>query len=64
MQGSSQSEEKTSLPNACRGLGIIGITNFRPGSFSSGKAGTQLQSEISLGWVKRDLMLMTSFGSD
>jgi hypothetical protein len=61
MQGSSQSEEKTSLPNACRGLGI---TNFRPGSFSSSKAGAQLQSEISPGWVKRELMLMTSSGGD
>jgi len=61
MQGFGQSEEKTSLPNACRGLGI---TNFRSDSSSSGEASTQLQSEISPGWVKRDLMLMTSFGSD
>jgi hypothetical protein len=59
MQGSGQSEEKTSLPNACIGLGI---TNFRSGSFSSGDACTQLQSEISPGWVKRVLMLMTTSG--
>jgi hypothetical protein len=31
--------KKTSLPNACRGLGI---TNFGSGSFSSGEAGAQL----------------------
>jgi hypothetical protein len=61
MQGSGQSEEKTSLPDACRGLGI---TNFRSGSFSSGKASAQLQSETSPGWVKRELMLMTSSSGD
>jgi hypothetical protein len=61
MQGSGQSEEKTSLPNAYRGLGI---TNFRSGSSSSGEADTQLQSEISPGWVKRELMLMTSSDGD
>uniref|UniRef100_A0A804UJB7 Uncharacterized protein n=1 Tax=Zea mays TaxID=4577 RepID=A0A804UJB7_MAIZE len=32
--------------------------------FSSGEAGTQLQSEISPGWVKRELMFMTSSGGD
>jgi hypothetical protein len=41
-----------------------GHTNFRPGNFSSDKACTQLQSETSPGWVKRELMLMTSSGSD
>jgi hypothetical protein len=41
-----------------------GHTNFRSSSFSSGEAGTQLQSEISPGWVKRELMLMTSSGGD
>jgi hypothetical protein len=61
MQGFSQSEEKTSLPNACRGLGT---TIFRSGSFSSGKAGAQLQSETSSGWVKREMMLMTSSDGD
>jgi hypothetical protein len=40
------------------------ITNFRPGSFSSGEAGAQLQSETSPGWVNRELMLMTSSGGD
>jgi hypothetical protein len=61
MQGFGQSEEKTSLADACRELGI---TNFRSSIFSSSEAGAQLQSETSPGWVKRELMLMTSSGSD
>jgi hypothetical protein len=58
MQGSGQSEEKLHHPMH------VGITNFRSGSFSSGKAGAQLQSETSPGWVNRELMLMTSSSSD
>jgi hypothetical protein len=52
--------KKTSLPNACR---VLGITNFRSRIFSSGEAGAQLHSETSPRWVKRELMLMTSSGA-